>query len=67
MRISNGAVVAVTEYLCTVTHEWCQGVLRAHRNRPETAAIGGVVENGATTAIRARTLAEKMVEEAFPA
>jgi len=43
-----GAVVAVTEDHCTVTPGWCERILMAHRLHPEAAAIGGVVENGAT-------------------
>jgi Glycosyl transferase family 2 len=44
-----GAVVAVTEDHCTVASDWCRQILRAHRDHPEAAAIGGVVMNGATT------------------
>ncbi|ULA64049.1 MAG: Glycosyltransferase family 2 protein [Nitrospira sp.] len=49
MTQAAGDVVAVTEDHCTVTPEWCERMLAAHRNHPEAAAIGGVVENGATT------------------
>ncbi|MBU6480042.1 MAG: glycosyltransferase family 2 protein [Nitrospirae bacterium] len=44
-----GDVVAVTEDHCTVTPGWCERILKVHRDHPEAAAIGGVVENGATT------------------
>jgi hypothetical protein len=44
-----GDVVAVTEDHCTVTPGWCEQILKAHREHPEAAAIGGVVENGETT------------------
>ncbi len=44
-----GAVVAVTEDHCTVAPGWCERILQAHRDHPEAAAIGGAVENGATT------------------
>jgi hypothetical protein len=44
-----GDVVAVTEDHCTVTPGWCERILMAHHHHPEAAAIGGVVENGATT------------------
>jgi hypothetical protein len=44
-----GDVVAVTEDHCTVTPGWCERILKAHRDHPDAAAIGGVVENGATT------------------
>ena len=49
MAEAAGAIVAVTEDHCTVAPDWCEQVLRAHRDHPEAAAIGGVVENGATT------------------
>ena len=49
MTQANGAVVAVTEDHCTVTPGWCERILKTHRDHPEAAAIGGVVENGATT------------------
>ncbi len=44
-----GAIVAVTEDHCTVTPGWCDRILQAHRDHPEAAAIGGAVENAATT------------------
>ncbi|GKS57144.1 hypothetical protein YTPLAS18_06710 [Nitrospira sp.] len=49
MARAAGAIVAVTEDHCTVTPDWCEQILQAHRDYPEAAAIGGVVENGATT------------------
>ncbi len=44
---ARGEVVAVTEDHCRVAPDWCEQVLRAHRENPQAAAIGGVVENGA--------------------
>ena len=49
MKRASGAIVAVTEDHCTVTPEWCAHILKAHGDHPEAAAIGGIVENGATT------------------
>jgi hypothetical protein len=49
MTKARGAVVAVTEDHCTVSPVWCERILKAHRDHPEAAAIGGVVRNGATT------------------
>ena len=49
MAQASGDIVAVTEDHCTVAAGWCKGTLRAHQEHPEAAAIGGVVENGATT------------------
>jgi hypothetical protein len=37
----------VTEDHCHVAPDWCRTILAAHRDHPEAAAIGGVVENGA--------------------
>ncbi|MCC6139549.1 MAG: glycosyltransferase family 2 protein [Nitrospira sp.] len=48
MTQAAGDIVAVTEDHCTVMPEWCERMLAAHRHHPEAAAIGGVVENGAT-------------------
>jgi len=45
---ARGEFVAMTEDHCRVLPGWCEGVIRAHREYPQAAAIGGVVENGAT-------------------
>lgn len=45
---ARGEVVAMTEDHCRVHPGWCAAVIRAHRDYPHAAAIGGVVENGAT-------------------
>lgn len=44
-------VVAVTEDHAWVASDWCRRVLDAHAEHPTVAAIGGVVENGATTTL----------------
>lgn len=49
MASARGAVIAVTEDHCEVAPDWCARVVEAHKNYPDAAAIGGVVENGATT------------------
>ncbi len=49
MTKASGALVAVTEDHCTVAPGWCERVLQSHRDHPEAAAIGGAVENAATT------------------
>ncbi|MBI3769769.1 MAG: glycosyltransferase [Deltaproteobacteria bacterium] len=41
-------IVAITEDHAWVTNDWCRRILEAHAGHPEAAAIGGVVENGAT-------------------
>jgi hypothetical protein len=48
-------IVALTEDHAYVDVDWCRRVLAAHAEHPEAAAIGGVVENGAT-----RTLADRI-------
>lgn len=45
---ARGEVVAITEDHCRVTGGWCAGVIAAHREYPDAAAIGGAVENGTT-------------------
>jgi hypothetical protein len=42
-------VVAVTEDHARVERDWCRRILDAHAAHPEAVAIGGVVQNGATT------------------
>jgi hypothetical protein len=43
-----GDIIAITEDHCRVPPNWCERILRAHREHPEAAAIGGAVENAAT-------------------
>lgn len=49
MRQAAGSIVAVTEDHCMVAPDWCREILRAHGDHPEAAAIGGIVNNAATT------------------
>lgn len=46
MAKSRGSVVAVTEDHCRVAPDWCRRIIEAHREYPDAAVIGGVVENG---------------------
>jgi len=48
MARARGEIVAVTEDHCEVTPGWCERTIRAHKEYPAAAAIGGAVENGAT-------------------
>ena len=48
MAAARGEIVAVTEDHCRVAPDWCAQILRAHREFPDAAVIGGAVENGAT-------------------
>ena len=48
MAESRGEIVAVMEDHCRATPDWCAQILRAHREFPDAAVIGGAVENGAT-------------------
>lgn len=41
-------LVAITEDHAWVAPDWCRRIIEAHAAHPEAAAIGGVVENGAT-------------------
>ena len=46
-----GDLIALTEDHAWVEGNWCRAILEAHAQHPEAAAIGGVVENGATASI----------------
>lgn len=48
MARARGEIIAVTEDHCRLRPDWCEQILRAHQEHPDAAAIGGVVENGAT-------------------
>lgn len=48
---AKGELVAVTEDHCRVAPDWCRSILAAHREWPAAAAIGGIVENGATASL----------------
>jgi hypothetical protein len=48
----SGEIVAVTEDHAWTNPDWCQGILDAHTQYPDAAAIGGIVENGATGSIK---------------
>jgi hypothetical protein len=43
-----GEIVALMEDHCTARPGWIAGIVRAHREHPEAAAIGGAIENGTT-------------------
>lgn len=47
MRRARGDVVAVTEDHCRAAPDWCARIVAAHREWPDAAVVGGVVENGA--------------------
>jgi hypothetical protein len=49
MAKATGEIVAVTEDHCEVSQGWCERIIKAHKEHPDAAAIGGAVENGATT------------------
>jgi len=51
LKAARGDVVALTEDHCRVAPDWCAAVLRAHREHPEAAVIGGALENGATDSL----------------
>lgn len=48
MSHARGEIVAVTEDHCRARPNWCEKILEVHRKYPDTAVIGGAVENGAT-------------------
>lgn len=51
MRQARGEIIAVTEDHCRVAPNWCEQIIQAHKDYPHAAAIGGAVENGATTSL----------------
>lgn len=48
MAEAAGEIVAVTEDHCRAAPDWCEAILRAHREFPDAAVVGGAVDNGAT-------------------
>jgi hypothetical protein len=48
---ARGEIVATTEDHCAVRPGWCAAILRAHREHPAAAAIGGAIENGSTDSL----------------
>jgi hypothetical protein len=50
MRQARGDIIA-TEDHCRVTSDWCEQIIQSHKDYPDAAAIGGAVDNGATTSL----------------
>jgi hypothetical protein len=48
---AKGEIIAVTEDHCRVAANWCEKIIQAHKEYPDAAAIGGAVDNGATTSL----------------
>ncbi len=48
---AQGEIIAITEDHCRVASNWCAQIIQAHKDFPDAAAIGGVVDNGATTSL----------------
>jgi hypothetical protein len=48
LQSATGEIVALTEDHCTTRPGWVEAILRAHREHPKAAAIGGAIENGTT-------------------
>lgn len=48
---SRGEIIAFTEDHCRVAPDWCAQMIALHEAYPDAAAIGGIVENGATGSI----------------
>jgi hypothetical protein len=46
---ARGEIIAITEDHCRVPPNWCEQIIQVHKDHPEAAAIGGAVDNGATT------------------
>lgn len=48
---SKGEIIAFTEDHCKVSSDWCEQIMKLHDRYPNAAAIGGIIENGATNSI----------------
>jgi hypothetical protein len=46
LRVARGDVIATTEDHALPRPRWIAAIVRAHREHPEAAAIGGAIENG---------------------
>jgi len=51
MGQAQGEIIAITEDHCRVAPNWCEQIIQAHKDFPAAAAIGGAVDNGATTSL----------------
>jgi len=51
MYQAQGEIIAITEDHCRVAPNWCEQIIQAHKDYPDAAAIGGTVDNGATTSL----------------
>lgn len=48
---ARGEIIAITEDHCRVAPNWCEQIIQAHKDYPDAAAIGGTVDNRATTSL----------------
>jgi hypothetical protein len=48
-RLARAPIVGITEDHCRVAPDWAERMLAAHAAHPEAIAVGGSVENGATS------------------
>jgi len=48
---ARGEIIAITEDHCRVAPNWCEQIIQAHKDYPDAAAIGGIVDNGASTSL----------------
>ena len=48
---ARGEIIAITEDHCRVSPDWCEQIIQAHKDHPDAAAIGGAIDNGATTSL----------------
>lgn len=45
---ANGEIIAFTEDHCLVAENWCEQILALHRQKSDTAVIGGVMKNASS-------------------
>lgn len=51
MSHARGEIIAITEDHCRVAPDWCERIMQVHKDYPDAVAVGGEVENGATTSL----------------
>lgn len=55
LREMRGAVVAIGEDHAVPREDWCEAIVRAHREHPESPAVVGCMRNGTATTLGGRS------------
>ena len=46
LALAKGEIIAITEDHCTVSENWCAGIIKSHQDNPDFPAISGAILNG---------------------